>query len=45
MAQIRDGILVADLAGESASENRGAKPPRGIPRATQTPGRSAQTGS
>ncbi len=45
MAQIRDGILVADLAGESASENRGAKAPRGIPRATQTPGRPAQTGS
>ncbi|HZO79975.1 MAG TPA: SPFH domain-containing protein [Solirubrobacteraceae bacterium] len=41
MAQIRDGILVADLAGDSAGEALGAKP-RGIPRATQAP---AQTGS
>jgi regulator of protease activity HflC (stomatin/prohibitin superfamily) len=40
MAQIRDGILVADLAGDSAGEQLGARP-RGIPRATQAP---AQTG-
>jgi regulator of protease activity HflC (stomatin/prohibitin superfamily) len=45
MAQIRDGILVADLAGDSASENLGPHPPRGIPRAAQSAGRSAQTGS
>ena len=41
MAQIRDGILVADLAGESTAEHRGPQP-RGIPRAAQAP---AQTGS
>jgi regulator of protease activity HflC (stomatin/prohibitin superfamily) len=44
MAQIRDGILVADLAGESAGEHMGPQP-RGIPRAAQPAGRSAQTGS
>jgi regulator of protease activity HflC (stomatin/prohibitin superfamily) len=35
MAQIRDGILVADLAGESAGDQLGAQQPRGIPRAAQ----------
>jgi regulator of protease activity HflC (stomatin/prohibitin superfamily) len=45
MAQIRDGILVADLAGESAGEAMGAHSPRGIPRAAQTAARTAQTGS
>jgi regulator of protease activity HflC (stomatin/prohibitin superfamily) len=45
MAQIRDGILVADLAGESAGENMGHHAPRGIPRAAQPPGRPAQAGS
>jgi regulator of protease activity HflC (stomatin/prohibitin superfamily) len=45
MAQIRDGILVADLAGESAGENLGPKPPRGIPRAASGPGRPAQAGN
>jgi regulator of protease activity HflC (stomatin/prohibitin superfamily) len=45
MAQIRDGILVADLAGESAGENMGPHPPREIPRAAQPPGRPAQAGS
>jgi regulator of protease activity HflC (stomatin/prohibitin superfamily) len=45
MAQIRDGILVADLAGESAGENMRSHPPRGIPRAAQAPGRPAQAGS
>jgi regulator of protease activity HflC (stomatin/prohibitin superfamily) len=44
MAQIRDGILVADLAGDSAGEHMGPQP-RGIPRAAQTPGRPAQAGS
>jgi regulator of protease activity HflC (stomatin/prohibitin superfamily) len=42
MAQIRDGILVADLAGESAGDQLGT--PRGIPRAAQAPGRPAQAG-
>jgi hypothetical protein len=45
MAQIRDGILVADLAGESAGENLGPQQPRGIPRAAHAPGRPAQAGS
>jgi regulator of protease activity HflC (stomatin/prohibitin superfamily) len=45
MAQIRDGILVADLAGDSAGENMGPQQPRGIPRTAQPAGRSAQTGS
>jgi regulator of protease activity HflC (stomatin/prohibitin superfamily) len=45
MAQIRDGILVADLAGDSAGEQLGSKAPRGIPRSAPAAGRSAQTGS
>jgi regulator of protease activity HflC (stomatin/prohibitin superfamily) len=45
MAQIRDGILVADLAGDSAGEHLGPQPPRGIPRAAGAAGGSAQTGS
>ena len=45
MAQIRDGILVADLAGDSAGEQLGSKAPRGIPRPAPAAGRPAQTRS
>jgi regulator of protease activity HflC (stomatin/prohibitin superfamily) len=45
MAQIRDGILVADLAGDSAGEHMGGPQPRGIPRAAHAPARPAQAGS
>lgn len=44
MAQIRDGILVADLAGESVSEAHAPRQPRGIAPSSSTGGRAAQAG-